>query len=360
MPLEPYLRGRKWWVRGTVDYNGSPITAYYRRSTGTLTEEAAREWVAAETDRQRRRYLIGEETSELTFAEAVTLYPAKPKDAGYLIPLVKEIGERTVSSLTPKEIRALGPKLYPKLSTDTWQRYVVTPVKAVILNAHEEGLCPPIRIKSYSKKERIEQDERRGKQSRAVKSPFTRKWVDAFAAEADIYNAAMVRFIFETAARIDQVVSLEPNHLDLMNHRVLLKAQKGHPEQWVKISTAMVVTLANLPPRQPKNRRTGVRGKPRVFGYAGRSGMLKAWKTICKNAGIEYLSPHSGRHGFYTELRVNQGVDPVTAAKMGRWSNHALPDKTYAHTDAEEAEIRERFRTIPVQPETPKKAKGRK
>lgn len=358
MPLEPYKRGRKWWVRGTIDYDGSPITGYYRRSTGTLTEEAAREWITAETERQRRRYLFGEEQEQLTFADAVVLYPAKPKDAGYLIPLVKEIGGRPVASLTPKEIRALGPKLYPDLSTDTWQRYVVTPVKAVILNAHEEGLCPPIRIKGYSRKERVEQDERRGKQSRIEKAPFTREWVDAFVAEADVYNAAMVQFIFETAARIDQVVSIEPKHLDLMNHQVKLKAQKGHPEQWVKISTAMVVTLANLPPRQPKNRQTGERGKHRVFGYAGRSGMLKAWRSICSRAGIEYLSPHSGRHGFYTELRVNQGVDPVTAAKMGRWSNHALPDKTYAHSDAEEAAIRERFRTNPVQYKKRKSSKS--
>ncbi|MFT4960720.1 MAG: hypothetical protein ACI92Z_001804 [Paracoccaceae bacterium] len=32
-------------------------------------------------------------------------------------------------------------------------------------------------------------------------------------------------------------------------------------------------------------------------------------------AEVKDLSPHqAGRHGFYTELRVRQGVDPVTTA----------------------------------------------
>lgn len=80
----------------------------------------------------------------------------------------------------------------------------------------------------------------------------------------------------------------------------------------------------------------------------------KAWATICKKAGIQLLSAHSGRHGFYTELRVRQGVDPITAAKAGRWKNHALPDARYAHVETDQAEIRARFRTNPVQAESDK------
>lgn len=349
MPLEPYKRGNTWWAKGKIEFNGKPITSYYRQSTGASSKAGAQDWINEETDRQRRRYIVGDEATKLTFAEAVLQYPAKPKEAEYLMPLVGEIGHRAVDDLTPREIKQIAPKLYPDLATDTWQRYVITPIKAVINHAHDEGLCHPKRIKGYSEKERIAQDERRGKQSRPEIEPFTRAWVDKFLTEADAYNAAMVQFIFETGARIDQVVSIVPKDLDLMNHRVWIKAQKGHPAQWISISTAMVVTLANLPARKPRNRKTGTQLTPRVFGYADRSGMRKAWTTICKRAGIPYLSPHKGRHGFYTELRVNQQVDPITAAKAGRWKNHSLPDQKYAHSDADERAIREGFGTKPVQ-----------
>ena len=94
-----------------------------------------------------------------------------------------------------------------------------------------------------------------------------------------------------------------------------------------------------------------------MFGYATRGGVANAWRSICKDAGIPYLSPHAARHGFYTDLRVIQGIDPITAAKAGRWSDPALPDKIYAHSDTDEHEIRNSFGTNPVQIENKKSGK---
>jgi integrase len=94
------------------------------------------------------------------------------------------------------------------------------------------------------------------------------------------------------------------------------------------------------------------------------TGYNNRWKTICKRAGIPYLSAHpAGRHGFFTELVVRQGVDPVTAAKAGRWSDPNLPMRIYAHAETDEADVRARFRTIYVQPipgEKPKHKKTKK
>lgn len=351
MPLEVYRRGRVWYAKGRVEYNGTPITDYIRVSTGASTETGAREWCATEEDRQRRRYIVGDEAT-LTFADAVLLYPAKPADARFLINLLPHLADIPIRNITPKMVKNLGPKLYPNASTDTWWRQVVTPVRAVINNAHEEGKgTPPIRISAYTERQRIDQDQVRGRQSRVERVPFSKEWVIAFCAHADPYNAAMVRLIFETGARADQVTSLEPQDLDLKNKRFKIKAQKGHPEQWVTISHQMMVDLANLPPKQPRNRKTNTPMKARVFGYGSRSGYRKAWATICKNAGIARLTAHSGRHGFYTELRVRQGIDPITAAKAGRWKNPALPDARYAHVEADMGAIRERFRTESVHTE---------
>lgn len=362
MPLEVYCRGQVWWVRGYVEYNGTRITDYYRRSTGASSEAGAREWVALETERQIRRHVLGE-TSVLTFMDAVMMYPAKPKEAIYLQPLVLEVGTMLVSKITPKMVRNLGANLYPSASADTWFRQVVTPVRAVINNAHDLGHCAQIRVRGYTDQERIAQDTLREKQSRIERKPMSKSWVEAFCAYADIYNAAMVRLMFETALRIDQVVSLVPSDMDLMNKRIWVKAQKGHAEQWVDISHQMMIELANLPPKQPKNRQTGEVYGAKVFGYETRTGYLKRWTTICKDAGIERFTAHSARHGFFTELRVRQGVDAITAAKAGRWKNPSLPDHVYGHAEEDQADIRERFRTNPVQPDkeeslNPMKKKG--
>ncbi|UFS65313.1 tyrosine-type recombinase/integrase [Paracoccus denitrificans] len=349
MPIEPYQRGQSWWARGRVEYNGVPITGYYRRSTGASSEAGAWQWCREEEERQVRRHLLGED-SPITFAEAVILYPAKPKEAGFLMKILPEIGETACAQITPRQVRALAPRLYPEASTDTWLRQVITPIKAVINNAHEEGKCPPIKIKAYSTAERVAQDKARNKQSRQEKKPGSWEWIDQFSIHAGPYLAALAEFMFETGARIGQAVALRPQDIDMKNLRVMLPASKGHPAQWVSISPEMAIKLANLPPRRPKDRRRGTVLAPKVFGYAGHNGPLKAWKTACKKAGIDYLPPHSaGRHGFYTELRVRQGLDPITAAKAGRWSNPALPDRIYAHNETPDSEVRTMIRTSRVQ-----------
>lgn len=349
MPLEIYARGPAWWVRGRVEFNGKPISGYYRRSTGASEEAGARDWCRAEEERAIRRYLLGDEAG-LTFAEAVMLYKAKPAEATYLMRIVPEIGDMFCDQIKPQMVRDMAQKLYPTLATDTWKRQVVCPVSAVINNAHDLGKCSAIRIKGWKPEDRIAQDQTRGKLSRQTKVPGDWTWLRAFATHADPYNAALAEFMFETGARVGQAVALRPADLDLRQARVWLPASKGHSAQWIAISTEMVVRLANLPPRAPVDRKRRMVLPKRVFGYASASGMLRTWRTICKAAGIDYRSPHAaGRHGFYTELRVRQGLDPITAAAAGRWTDPALPDRVYAHSEMPDAEVRQRIRTGSVQ-----------
>ncbi len=354
MSLKPYQRDGKWYARGRVDYNGRPITEYIRASTGASSEAGARDWIRATEELAIRRHFLGSE-AVFTFEDAVMLYQGKPKEAAFLGPILKELGPKPVAEITGKALRNLGSKIYPLAASDTWWRQVVTPARAVINNAHDLGKCPPIRVKNYSEQERIDQDVKRGKMSRVERRPSDRQWIEAFCRHADPYNAAMLRFMVETGARISQAVALTPDDLDLMRRRVWLQPAKGHAAQWVDISQKMVVELANLPAKRPYDRKNNVNLDQRVFGYASRGGYRKRWKSICTAAGIEYLTAHpAGRHGFYTELRIRLGVDPVTAAKAGRWKNPSLPDRIYAHVEADMQEIREKFRADPVQTDTQK------
>lgn len=359
MPLKPYKRGSVYWAQGRVEYNGRPITKYIRKSTGSPTESGAWDFIKAFEEAARRRYLLGDEASEVvTFEMAVLKYKPKPADAKFLARILREkpwVGKKDIRTITGRFIKNLGLELMPDAATDTVWRQVVTPMRAVINNMHDLGKGPHLKVKAFTERERITRDIERGKQSRRPRGYSTAEWMDKFCAVADPYNAALALFMRETAARIDQAVSLRPKDLDLANRRVRLKAQKGHPEQWVTISEEMMVTLANLHPKQPKNRNTGERLEPRVFGYATKTGYVKRWQRICKEAGIESLTAHEvGRHGFATELLVKQGRDPVTVAKAGRWSSPQLVLSTYSHADDSEDEIRRSFYTNQGQPDTVK------
>ncbi len=333
MPLEIYSRGNRYWVRGRTD----GLDGYIERSLKTSDIQVAAAKVAEIERKARQRAILGSdaptEEDELTFAAAVVLYDAKPADAGYLLKVIPEIGKMTVKDIKPKLVRDLGKKLYPAAACDTWRRQVVTPICAVINNAHQEKGTPPIRVKAYTPAERQAQDEIRGKQSRKKKTPGSWDWLDKFRDEANEYMGALALFMFTTGARVGQSVLIEPKHLELRNSRVWLPPSKGHPGQWVDIIPEMVAVLANLKARNGK-----------VFGYASRHSVYGPWQTACKRAQIEYIAPHAaGRHGFGTETVVRQGVNPVDAAKAGRWSSPRILLDTYAHSEESSANVRDAF-----------------
>lgn len=353
MPLEPYPRGKIWWARGKVDYNGRAITGYIRESTGASDEAGARDWIEEREEAERRRYLVGEQERPLTFNDAVLFYEATPAMAKHLKPLVEELGQRLVRSITPAEVRALGPKLYPHACTDTWRRWVVTPVRAVINNTHDikGSLCPPIRIEGYSKRERIDQDRRRGKKSRVPKKPGDWRWLLRFREHAKPYHAALALFMFATGARIGQACRMTPEHLDLQNARVCIPAGKGQDDHWITIPMELVVELANLRPKAPRGWKRCAANK-RVFGFASADGCRKGWRTACSKAKIEHIPPHAaGRHGFGQEMVVRQGADMQATAYFGGWSDTSMLVRTYTHSEDAEAKIHARFRTGLVQAE---------
>lgn len=339
--LSIYQRGRIWWVKGTRPDTGR----YIRESLGTPDEAIAEAKLEEIYAAARQRRILGaaapKPEDEITFGACVLLYDSGRRQAGYLKPVVRKIGKLRVKEITPAYVRQLAKELYPTASVDTWQRQVVTPIRSVINHAHELGKCPPIRIRSFDKDERIRQDRARGKESRVPKTPGSWPWLHAFMAAAEPRDAALAYFMFRHGARITQSIELDRRYdLDLSAGRVRLAPTKGHDAEWVTLDPEEVVMIANLP--------LPYRGaaRHRVFGLGGgRSGALYArWRATCERAGIQYLPPHSaGRHGFGTEMIVRQGVDPASAARQGRWADPAVMLRTYSHEEESEAKVRAAF-----------------
>ncbi|MEO1968558.1 MAG: tyrosine-type recombinase/integrase [Sphingomonadaceae bacterium] len=343
MPLSIYLRGTTYWARGRITHQGQSLGEYVRCSTGASDEAGAWAWCREEEARRVRRFLVGDEHA-LTFAEAVLLYESDPKTAKYLIPIVQEIGSMSVATITPRMVRELGAKLYPVAGTATWTRQVVSPIRAVINNAHDLGKCAPIRVKGFPKSEKVAQDKKRGSNGRSAYPPGSWEWILTFRKHADRRVGALALFMFVTGARIGQATAMHPGkHLDLQNARACVPGAKGQPDRWLKIPMELVADLANLPRLWPRGwKRTNA--NLRVFGYADRTAPRKAWNSAIKAAGIEFIPFHSaGRHGFGQEMNVRRGVDEKAAGSWGGWSDTNLMRRTYTHAEAVEAKMHEAF-----------------
>jgi len=231
---------------------------------------------------------------------------------------------------------------YPDASTDTWVRHVVTPVRSVINNAHDLGHCAPIRIKGYSKEERVAQDIKRGRKSRVKKTPGSWEWLLKFRQHAPKRHAALAMFMFMTGARISQAVAMNPDrHLKLDEMLVCIPAAKGHDDRWITVPQELVTELASLPLIYPRGfDRTAE--NLRVFGFADRSSPRKGWARACKLAEIDLLPFHAaGRHGFGQEMNVRQGIDEKAAGEFGGWSDTSLMRRTYTHDEQTTEKIHE-------------------
>lgn len=341
MAIEKYLRDGVWWRKGRL----ADGDRYERRSLKTSDPDIAEAKIRKLEDAARTRAILGPNApkleDEITFSACVVLYDATPTDARYLKPIVRRIGKLRVKEITPEFVRQLAKKMYPNAATDTWQREVLTPIRSVINNAHELGKCAPIRIRAFSKDDRQRQDRIRGAESRTPKKPGSWPWLNAFMAHAEPRDAACAYFMFRHGARIGQALAMKRStDMDLGAGRLRVPPAKGYDAEWVDIDPELVVMLANL----PKPYRSKAAGYVFHIGGGRNSAMYKRWQAACEAAGIEYLPPHSaGRHGFGTEMIVRQGINPVSAAKEGRWANPSVMLKTYSHPEGSKEAVREAF-----------------
>lgn len=347
MALKLYTRGQFYWFKGKIDE--IPKSKYYRQSTGKCAEVLART-VLREFEQQEIEAHFGNSKARMTFAEAVLIYDANPETARDLKIILPQLADRFLDDIKPIEIMALGKRLYPESCADSWRRHVVTPIRAVINNAHKHGHCGAIKIPGYSKNEVLMQDRIRGKRSRVERKAGSWPWLLKFRTEANPRMAALALFMFETAARIGQATRINFGDLDVDNSRVRMPEAKGAEAQWVDLSAELCAELAVLEPQMVRvGNRRGVRSK-RLFGYQGKGSVYKSWRRACVRAEIDIIMPHAaGRHGFGTELVVRQGLDPVTVARAGRWSDPSMLLTRYAHAENFQPKVDQALRTGRVQ-----------
>lgn len=301
MPLKVYKRGDIWHYRGTVA--GRRI----RGSTGT-SEKATAQRVAAERESQEWKCRLDGPGAVLTFADAAVLYERAEKPTRFVDRLTDHWKDTPVKDITPGAIRQSAITLYPHARAATRNRQCIAPTQAIINHAASMELCQPVRVQRF-KVEHVEK-----------KTPATLEWIKAFAAHANPHLGALAWFMFLTGARISEALSVQWEDVDLARARAVIRKTKIGKSRNVHLPATLVAAIANI---------DGDRSGP-VFKYSSRSSAREPWKAAIRRAGIEPLSFHCCRHGFATAM-LHAGIDPVTVAKLGGWSDAHHVFKTYGH-----------------------------
>jgi len=350
MPLKAYKRGKTWWAKGRVEFNDRPITEYIRESTGASERAGAEDWIRDRTELELRRYHFGDEQLPITLAEAVLLTDLDTQSAKSMLPVVELYGDNRINDLNSEIIREICRTVRPNDSTDTWQRWILVPLRQIARTAASTGRCHKIEFDSFSNLERVAQDKRRGKKSRPKKRAGSREWLAAFKTTASPPLYVLARFMFETASRIGQATAMTPYHLSHLDENiVIIPSAKGHEETPLLITEELADLLKTLTPQAPRGWDL-VPENIRIFGYASKDGPRSAWSTACTRADIDDLTPHeAGRHGFATETFTRNGVDLKACTEYGRWSDPSLFLRIYAHAEESTEKVLTAIRTTPVQ-----------
>jgi integrase len=311
MPLTLYRRGRIWHYRGTV------AGRRLRGSTRTQNKAAAQRIVSAKEERQWKSHTDGP-AAVLTFADAAILYRKVHKPDRFLREVEDYWKDTPIKMISAGAIRQSAITLYPTAGPATRNRQAIVPTVAIINHAAEHELCAKVRMKRFH----VEKKE---------KTPATWEWVTRFMAAAvrkrarNYRLAGLACFMYLTAARISEALSVEWEDVDFARRRVKIRQTKVGAERWAHMPDELIAALARIP-----GERTG-----KVFGFKSRSNCRTQWEGAIRRAGIKRLSFHACRHGFATGL-LDKGVNPKTVAERGGWKSAQHVFETYGHDVASE------------------------
>jgi len=301
MKLVLFWRGESAYVRGTT-----PDGKRIREPLKTKDKKRAEELRAAMEARIWKEHLYGPE-AVMTFKEAAEHYIADGGDSRFLNKVPDGFSQTTLGKIVPMAVRKAAKEAYPNHAAATLNRQAITPIRAVINYAHQQGWCAPIKVKAFPtvkpKRKAVDVD-----------------YLIALKPELPSNLFAMLLFLHTTGRRIGEAISLTPDDVrEGVAH--IQKTKNGEPAK-ATLVPVLVKMLEGLPAKHG-----------RVFGYTDRHNIYSTLKRACVRAGVEYLGTHQvGRHSFATALE-REGWSSKAIADAGGWKSVRLVDETYIHTD---------------------------
>lgn len=293
------------WVNGWAHVHGTgPDQQRIRRALKTQDPRRAEEIRAALEARLWRVGLYGPD-AVITFDECAEQYVQDGGELRFIIPIATQLHGMKLKDITPKAVRDAARRAYPEASNATINRQAITPARAVINYGHEQGWCPPIKIKGFP----VEKPARKA---------VGREYMDAIRPHMPARAFAVLLFLHQTGRRVSEALALTPEQL--MDGRAFIPRTKNGEAAWAQLTPELVGILEGIEPRHG-----------RVFGYVDRSSLYSTMRRACKKAGVEYLGTHQlGRHSFASSLSA-AGWGAKAIAEAGGWKTTRMVSEIYEH-----------------------------
>lgn len=303
------------WTNGWAHaYGTGPDGKRVRRALQTKDPRRAEELRANLEAKLWQLDIYGPE-AVITFDQAALAYAEDGGSTRFLIKMTEQLSGTRLRDITPVMVREAAKKAFPNGSPATRNRQGITPVRAVINFAHDQGWCAPIKVRAFPME----------KPKRKAVGP---EYLAALQPHLPINLFALMLFLNTTGRRVGDAVSLTAADIDLDKAQAhIQKTKNGEPAVAHLVPMLVDLLKARLGaiPAQEL-------GRP-LFGYSDRRSIYGTLKRACKKAGVEYLGTHQpGRHSFATMLE-REGWSARSIADAGGWKSVRLVDETYIHSD---------------------------
>lgn len=307
MPLSLWLRGKVWWLRGTV--HGTHVV----ESSGSYCKETA------EAIRSRREaglisdHVYGPKATR-TFAQAAESYLMAGGDARFIggfdgdgapTGLLGHFFDTRLSDIKQNDLDEAARALYPDAQPETRNRQCYTPFIAVWSHAARNGWAE---VRSWTRPRRAKgTNVVRGPQ-RSGTAPVDYERAATFVSAMSPAPAMLMTFLFYTGLRPIEALALDAADVNLAKRWAVVRHSKTGEPRGVPLHWWLAEWLDPLVARGGPVFRTP-RGLPYGAVQDGGGGLKSAIRGARRRTGIADISPYTARHSFSTAL-VIAGVHP--------------------------------------------------
>lgn len=286
------------------------------------------------------RQYLGEKPGSRSLQEAIKLYietsPRSPQILRLLDRILAAIGEPLVplAEVSQSFINGLKPKIMHQDATPaSINRTIVSPIKAVMNLACDEGWCAPPRFKAPKRK------KGEGKRTDYYTPSEAFRMLEA----AEPYFRPILLGYLCTGMRHTELLTLDWADVNLVAKTITVRAQltKNGTDRIVRIVPALLAVLSAMPHREAAVFRR-FDGKPylaythrfRSFPERGmdrqKGGIEYALDAAIKEAGVKRLTCHHLRHTWASWWYAANGKDLLALKHEGGWATIAMVER-YAH-----------------------------
>lgn len=338
MSIIKFMRGDKWYLRGTIKVGGKSKSI--NKTTGTADEEAA-EILRIEEERSLTYELLHGAEHVATFNDAAESYLEGGARNRFLTKVCDLLGGRKLKTIGQDDLDRSARKAYPGTQPETLNRQFYTPFIAVWNHAVRNRWAEPRKWQRPRKAKGTNVVIL--KKRRAGTHPVDYERAALFVEAMSPAPAMLMTALFYTGMRPIELFGLEARSVNVKDRWIVLDNTKTGEPRGIPMHEFVVPLFESLMVRGGVLFRThkGAAYEPTTDGGGQ---MTTAISGARRRSKINDVSPYTGRHSVSTGMVV-AGVHPHVKDQI---LGHAVDDMSRHYTNVPQAAALEAINRLPV------------